>query len=335
MLALQLACGGWIASAVGAAARLGIADLLEDGPRSAADLAADTNTVTPVLHRVMTLLAALGLFEATEDGRFANTDHSRLLSSSHPGSMRHFCMLAAGEYQAAFGGLLHTLETGESAFPKVFGGSLYEYMEREPQAAAVYDRAMDDLAQPVGALLAAARDFSGVRRVVDVGGGRGTLLKSLLAAVPQLKGTCVDRPEVCARGAEDLRVEAPELMDRLAFRAGDFFSDIPPGGELYLLKNVLHNWNDESAVRILRCIRGAMEEVGGARLVIIEPLSPEGAPTIYQAMDDLMQTVICEAGTSARSREALYKLLRKASLTPLGTDLLATGHSLVDAVPGD
>lgn len=331
MLALQFACGGWIAAAVGAAARLGIADLLDDGPRSVADLAEATGTVQAVLARVMTLLAVLELFEATGDGRYANTDQSLVLRSADPKSVRHFCMLAAGEYQTGFGELLHSLKTGESAFSKAFGGSVYDYLARTPDAAANYDRAMDDLARPVGAQLAQMRDWAGVNMVVDVGGGRGTLLKGLLGAAPHLHGVCVDRPDVCARAADDLRVEAPELGKRLSFVPGDFFGDLPAGGDAYLLKNVLHNWNDASSTKILGSVRRGMVENRDARLLIVEPIAGQSAPSAYQAMDELMQMVICEAGTVARTKADMGNLLEKASFAVVAAEPIPTGHVVIEA----
>lgn len=174
--AVQLACGGWISAAVGAAARLGIADLLEERPRTAGEIAEQAGVSEPVLLRVMRLLVSLELFATTSDGRFANTPESDVLRTRHPRSMRHFCMLAAGEYDQSFGELLYTLKTGESAFRKVFGGSVYDYMDRMPDAGAVYDLAMEELAQPVGMWLADHQDLTDVRTVIDIGGGSGTLL---------------------------------------------------------------------------------------------------------------------------------------------------------------
>ena len=333
MLALQLACGGWIASAVGAAARLGIADLLDDGPRSAADLAQATSTVAAVLSRVLNLLAAVELFEATPDGRYSNTEHSQALRSGDPHSMRNFCMLAAGEYQAGFGELMHCLETGESAFPKVFGGSVYEYMARTPNAAAVYDRAMDDLTRPVGALLAEMRDWSAGDLAVDVGGGRRTLLKSLLGAAPLLRGLCVDRADVCARATEDLKTETPDLADRLRFVSGDIFGDLPGNGDFYILKNVLHNWNDTSSPKILGALRRAMASKLDARLLVIEPLAAVAAPNTHQAVDDLMQMVICETGTTARNLAQMHNLLEDAGFTVVEVNPMRTGHTLMEAIP--
>jgi hypothetical protein len=320
-----------MAAAVSAAARLGIADLLADGPRSAAELAAATQTAEPVLERVLRLLAALGVFAHTQDSRFENSPDSERLRSDHPRSVRRFCQLAAGEYARSFDELGYTLETGEPGFRKVFGGSVYEYMERTQDAAEVYDVAMEEIARPVGAALASQRDFSTVRTLVDVGGGRGTLARELLAAHRHLTATVVDRPDVCERTTAQLRETEPELAQRLAFVGGDFFREVPPGGDLYLLKNVLHNWNDHSSARIVARVRDAMADRPGARLLVIEPLRSEGAPSVHEAMDDLMQVVVCEPGTTMRTEAALRRLLHSEGLAVTAIDRLATGHSVAES----
>lgn len=330
MLALQLACGGWIAAAVAAAARLRVADLLADGPKGSAELAAATGAHEPVLRRVMRVLVSVGLFAEQADGRFTNTPESLPLQSDHPRSMRHFCMLAAGEYGQAFAELMHTLETGAPAFGKVFGGSVYEHFSRHPEAADVYDRAMEELARPVGRALAGLRPFDAVTTVVDVGGGRGTLVKAVLRAHPHLRGMCVDRADVCARAETELRASDAALAARLTFVPGDFFGTLPPGADLYLLKNVLHNWNDDSAVAILERIREAMH-APGARLLVIEPLAGDGAPSAYEAMDDLLQMVICQEGTTARSDAQFRALLHRAGLVVESVTPLATGHAVIAA----
>jgi C-methyltransferase len=331
VLALQLACGGWVAAAVAAAARLRLADLMAAGPRSAADLASATGTREPVLRRVLRVLVAVGLFAEQADGRFANTADSTSLQSDHPRSMRNFCMLAAGEYGQAFAELMHTLETGQPGFVKVFGGSVYEHFAARPKAADVYDRAMEELARPVGRTLATLPLFAGVRTVVDVGGGRGTLVKAVLQGHPHLRGICVDREDVCARAAGELRASDPALADRLSFVPGDFFASVPAGADVYLLKNVLHNWNDDSAVAILTRVREAMD-AAGARLLVIEPLVGEGPPSAYEAMDDLLQMVICQEGTTARSADQVRTLLARAALAEASVARLPTGHSVVSAV---
>jgi C-methyltransferase len=331
---MSMACGGWIAAAVANAARLGIADLLADGPRCTAELADVTDTSEPVLRRVLLVLAALGVFRQTPDGRFENTDDSQRLRTDHPRSVRHFCQLAAGEYGRSFTELGHTLRTGRPAFHQVFGGSVYDYMRRAPAAAAIYDRAMAELARPVGAALAANRSFAGMRKLVDVGGGSGALSEALVTKHPDLTATVVDVPEVCSRATEQLATLPRSVADRITFVPGDFFDGLPSGGDVYLLKNVLHNWNDGSALRILQRVRAAMAGRAHVRLLVIEPLIGQGQPSIHTAMDDLMQVVICEPGTTMRTEPALRGLLEEAMLVVVDVERLSTGHSVIEGAIG-
>jgi len=326
-----LASGGWIASAVGTAAALCVADHLGSGPKTAAELAALTGSSEYAIGRMMRLLCVAGLFEETTDARFANTADAELLRTDHPRSMRHFCMLAAGDYQRIFQEMAHTVATGEPATRTVLGGSLYTFLSRTPESGAIYDGAMEDLARPVGKVLAKSRDFSGIDTVVDVGGGSGALLKGLLAVVPHLRGICVDRADVCARGAQLLAASGSALVGRLEFRAGDFFEALPPGQPLYLLKNVLHNWGDDRCVDLLRTVRVAMSVRPDARLLVIEPLAESAMPAMYKALDELMQVVISEPGVAARSESAFRALIERAGLRVLSVQTLASGHALIEA----
>ncbi len=328
MKAAYLACGGWVASAVGLAASLGIADLLAEGPRSADDLARATGMQAAPLAGVMRVLTAVGLFAETPDGAFANTPESETLRADHPRSVRAWCMLAAGDYQRLFHAMRHTVATGEPAARPVLGESLYDYLAHTPEAADVYDRAMEDLARPLGGVLAAHRDFSRVSTVVDVGGGRGTVVRGLLRAVPHLRGQCVDRPAVCARAQRDLDAD---LRGRLTYCPGDFFEAVPAGADLYLLKNVLHNWGDERAVAILRSIATALAGVADGRLLIIEPVIGGGMSGLYRALDDLLQLVICEPGATPRSADALSALATQAGFLVTGVEALPSGHTVIEA----
>jgi hypothetical protein len=326
-----LACGGWIASAVGAAAELGLADLLAAGPQSAEALAAATGTSPRVLARVLVVLASMEVFERREDGTFANTSASELLRATHPASLRQFCRLASGMYQAAFGDLMHALRTGEPASRKTFGGSIYSHMARDADAAEVYDLAMEELARPVGPAIVAARAFTDVALAVDIGGGRGSVLAALLAASPRMRGICVDREAVCARAAAALARSDPALAARLTFTAGDFFSALPAGGDLYLLKNVLHNWGDERAVAILERVREAMHGRAGARLLVVEALEGTAMPGRYMGLDQLLQVVVCEPGAEGRTPAALAALLDRSGFVVTSAVPLATGHTLTEA----
>jgi len=314
---LHLTCAAWVSSAVALAARLGIADLVAAQPRSVAELAAATGTSAPMLERLLRVLAATGLFKRIDDGSYMNSPDSELLRDDHPHSVRHICMLAGGEYYRAFGELAHTVATGEPAFRHLFGTSIYEYMESHRETAETYDAAMEDLARPVGELLARAYDFGGVREVVDVGGGRGALLRALLRAHPHLRGVSFDRADVCARAVAE---------ERLGFVAGDFFAGVPPDADLYILKNVLHNWSDDSAVAILRSIAASMN---GGRLLVLEPLLGDGESSLPRLLDDLMQAVISERGTAARTEPEMRALLERASLHVVSIDVLPTGHSVI------
>jgi|CXWL01.1.fsa_nt_gi ubiquinone/menaquinone biosynthesis C-methylase UbiE len=327
-----LACGGWIAAAVGAAADLCLADLLVAGPLTLEELAKRSGARPHVLAPLLRLLVLVGVFRETEYGRYTNTEDGNELLSSSPHSKRSFCMLAAGTYQRAFLELRHALTTGEPAAWHAFGGSLYRHLERDSDAAEIYDQAMAELTRGVGPALAAARSFADDRTVVDVGGGRGTLLRGLLAAFPHLQGICVDRVDVCDRATRELTSATPELASRLRFVAGDFFGSLPAGAEAYVLKNVLHNWSDESAAKILAAVRRVLRP--SSRLLVIESLAGGAMPKEYQCLDELMQVVICEPGTTARNEQTLVALLASAELTVLRVLPLASGHTLLEASAG-
>ncbi|EGV19401.1 O-methyltransferase family 2 [Thiocapsa marina] len=330
MNAAFLACGGMLACAVGAAARLGIADLLADEHLSAGALAERTATLPDVLEVVLDLLCTQGVFRRDEAGRFSNTPDSEPLRSDHPRSMRHFCILASAEYQQAFGALMVTLSTGESGFRATFNGSIYDYMTRNPEPGRVYDLAMEDLSRPLSAILASEWPFAEAATLLDLGGGHGVLLRGLLRARPDLRGVCFDRRDVCVRGDLDLRQMAPDLVGRLRFLGGDFFADVLPDADVYLLKNVIHNWTDESAIRLLANVANALSTRSNARLLVIESLTDGGFSETYRAIDALLARVLCESGTRLRDLNTLSRLVESSGLVVLRANVLSTGHTLLE-----
>ena len=323
-----LATGGWIASAVGAVSALGIADLVDATPRTAHELAEATGTSEAVLTKVLRVLIHVGLFAEDGDGRFTNTPDSAVLKSDHPQSMRYFCQLAAGDYQRIMHGLPYTLRSGEPASGPILGRALYDYLDGTPEAAEVYDRAMEDLSRPYGVGLASARDFSKVRLIVDVGGGRGTMVKEIVRRHPHVRGICADRETVCARAAAQLRRDEPGLASRLEFAPADFFEGVPAGGDLYILKNIVHNWNDESCLRILRNIAAAMAPTPGARLSVMEPVK---MPALYEASDGLVKTVLGEKGMPHRTEADFRRLIEAAGLRVVHAHITQTGLAIIDA----
>jgi hypothetical protein len=266
-------------------AELGVADHLDDEPRDATALAAATGTgaLPDRLHRLLRLLAAHGVFELVDGDRFGHNDLSRLLRSDHPQSMRDFAIMlgATSRWQAA-GHLKHTVLTGETGMKKVFGMERFEYNSRNPEEGAIFDRAMRAKAQGDIAATLASYDFSRSGMIVDVGGGSGHLLAAILAKTGG-RGVLFELPAV----AERVRAAGSQ---RFEIAAGDFFADPLPSGDTYLLMQVLHDWADDEALKILAAARQAARP--GAKVVVIEMLIPDGsAPHPARELDVLMMSV--------------------------------------------
>jgi hypothetical protein len=332
----ELAGAAWLSRALGVVARLGVADLIEERPLSLEELAERTGTHQEALGYLMRLLVMTEIFGQDAEGRYLNTAKSGPLRTDHPESMRYFVMLSGEMYYDAWGGLLHTVRTGESASWHVLGGSIYTYMENHPDAADAYDKGMEDLARSAANHLATEYDFGSARTLVDIGGGNGALLRRILTAHQELRGIVVDRADVTERAAKELETtEESGLASRLSFQAGDFFTELPAGGDLYLLKNVLHNWNAENSVRIISTIGQAMAATAAdagegrpaPRLLIVEPLIEHDVDPVVRA---LFQMVICEPGTRSRSEADIRAQVTAAGLTVDAVTHIGTGHSLIE-----
>jgi hypothetical protein len=267
----QMSTGHYVTQAIHVAAKLGIADLLADGPRPHEELARATGTHAPSLRRVLRLLASGGVLRETEDGSFALTPIGACLQSG-PGSFRAVAQLFAGPaVWASWGELLHTVRTGETAWHRLFGTDSFEYFATHPEEGAIFDEAMGAFTAMVAIAVAAAYDFSALGTLVDVGGGEGALLAGILRANPALRGIVFDLPRVAERARKQLA--AAGLTARCDFVSGDFFEAVPEGGDAYILKHVIHDWDDERAVRILGSCRRAMKARG--KLLIVEGVYPE------------------------------------------------------------
>ncbi|MFD5415490.1 methyltransferase [Streptomyces nojiriensis] len=325
---LKLAVSGWFARALAVAARLEIADILDGGSMTSAELAERTETDPEILYRLLQMLTVPGVLE--RDGeKFRLAEAYAPLRADHPFTQRHFAILAAELYDDAFAGLMHTVKTGKSGFQEVFGESLYGYLETHPETADLFDKGMVDLATPVAQCLLGLHDFSAVKTVVDVGGGSGGLLPGLLAAHPDLRGTVADRASVCARGRTALeRVAKEDVLDRIDFTPSDFFVGLPAGADRYLLKNVLHDWTYENCVRILRTVATAMaDSPAGARLLVVEPLV-ENDIDGWRAM---FQAVACDEGTTGLDEPAMRRALEEAGFVVESVGQLPTQHKVFES----
>jgi SAM-dependent methyltransferase len=273
----RLISGAQVARMISVAAELGIADLLESGPRTCDDLAAITATHAPSLYRLLRALASVAIFAEDGDGRFGLTPLADLLRASADGSMRGLALFQNDEwYWQVYRDLPYSVRTGLPATEHLWGHGLFGYFASHPEAADVFDRGMASRHAETNAALASAYDFSGIETLVDVGGGNGSLLATLLAAHPSMHGVLFDLPRVVEGAAE--RLAELGLAPRCQVVGGSFFERVPAGGDAYVLSNVLHDWHDDRAAAILREIRRAMG--GHGRLLVVNEhvIPPGNAP---------------------------------------------------------
>ncbi|HEV2343413.1 MAG TPA: methyltransferase, partial [Actinocrinis sp.] len=259
--------GGWIAQACYAVAKLGVPDALADGPSTVDALAEKVGADRHALHRTLRALAAAGLFREIAAGTFELTATGRLLGSETRGSSRLAAIMFGEEVHEAFGEILHTLRTGRPAFEKIHGEPFYDYLRDRPQAAAMFATAMGSAAVPI---VFARCDLGRPRAVVDIGGGDGGLLARMLSRHREARGVLVELPDAIERARA--RLASSGHADRIEFAAASFFDSgaIPSGADVYTLSRVLHNWNDDAAVQILRRVREAAPP--HARLFVFEYL---------------------------------------------------------------
>ena len=327
----QLAIGHYVSRALDLAARLGVADLLGAGPRPVAELAAQTATDAAALRRVLRLLVSVGVFSEPEQEAFGLTPLGDLLRSDVPGSARASVMLFAGVgIQDSWKELEYCVRTGQPAFRK-HSPDADAFSGMTPEETKNFDAAMATFAPATAAAMAAAYDFSQFGTLMDVGGGNGAILIGLLGANPSLRGILFDRAGTADRAREKL-AEAG-LAARCQVAAGDFFREVPAGADAYLLKHVIHDWNDEQATAILRNCHGAMKP--GAKLLIAEGVYP---PHIDQSLEsrgaaanDVNMLVV--AGGRQRSEQEFRALYDAAGFELTKIVPTVARLSLIEGVP--
>ena len=304
----QIWTGFRVSRATYVAAKLGIADLLKDGPKSSEELAQLTDTHAPSLYRVMRALASGGVFGQDEQGRFTLTPVAATLRSDVPNSLRALAITHLGEerYQA-WGDLMHNVRTGEIAFNHVFGMGMWEYYAQHPEQAKLFDQAMANLVAVSNAAVLASYPFSTIDNLVDVGGGDGSFIISLLQANPQMKGVLLDLPHVAEQAKE--RIADANLSERCEVIGGDIVASVPEGGTVYVLSQIIHDWEDDRAISILESCRRAMKSKG--KLLLIERILPSQTD---RSVAVLMLDVHMMVTTGGRERtEAEYRALLEAA----------------------
>jgi hypothetical protein len=303
----RMIVGYRLSQALHVVAKLGIADLLTKGPRKIEDLAEATDSHPSSLYRVLRLLACEGVFEELDEGRFTLTPLAQPLCSDAPDSLLARAIFDGEAWNwHPWGHLLHSTKTGGAAFDHTYGAAAFDYFKETPEAASSFDSLMAAQTRPWALSVADAYDFSDIATLVDVGGGYGALLAGILAANSHLKGILVDLPHVVT-GARP-KLEEAGLAGRCETVAGDFFRSVPTGGDAYILKHVLHDWDDERCHSILENCRRAVSDKG--RLLVVEILIAPGNEPDYGKYLDLNMLVL----TKGRERtEEQYRTLFEAA----------------------
>ena len=302
----------WVPQTVCAAAQLGVADAMGAGAHGADDLAPKLGVHPRALYRLLRAMTALELTTQGADGRFTLTATGACLRSDAPDSVRAWALLWGSEMMwRPWGHLADCVRTGEMA-PKLLDGfdSTFDYMATHPEQQAIFNRSMLELTRGVAAALPGFYDFSGVRSVMDVGGGFGALLPPLLRALSQLRASVYDLP-VCADGARKLFAEEG-LAERFEFVSGDFFESVPAGADVYLLKSVIHDWDDAKSRRILENVRRALRPE--ARLLLLEWPLPERVTAADSNMVSVDLNMLVMVGGMERTEREYKELLASAGL---------------------
>ncbi|MFD5778917.1 methyltransferase [Streptomyces sp. NPDC126933] len=324
--------GGYMtAHSIGVAAELGIADLIKDDVRGSEELAAESGTHEPSLRRLLRTLTAVGLTTEPEPGRFALTEVGAQLRSDSPDSLRAFSrMFCHPILMNAWQGLGHAVTTGERAFDHVYGKDFYSYVADQGEANRLFNEAMSEESRIAAAQLATGYDFSRTKKVVDLGGGDGTLLAAILPLQPHLQGIVFDSPSGVAEAPEVLQKAG--ISDRCEARPGDFFQDIPTDGDLYIIKSVFQDWSDEDSRALLRSCRAQMPE--SATLLIVGSVLPETASMDQPIMFFTDLNMLVNTGGRERTESEFRAMLKETGFTVRSVRLGAAGPlSIIEAVP--
>jgi hypothetical protein len=315
---IQMGRAHVVARTVYAAAKLGLADQLASGPKSAAELAGPMHVHAPSLHRLMRTLASMGILTERTEQRFALTDLGEALKTGAPGSARSSVLIAGSSWaQRGWDNIIYSVQTGKTGFEKAHGVSFFDYLAEHPDDASLFSETMVGLHSQEPSAVAAAYDFSAFNTIVDVGGATGNMLATVLASHRGPQGILFDRPHV-VRDAPAL-LEAKGVSNRVKIEPGDFFVSVPSGADAYILSHILHDWNEAQCLTILGHVRKGMNPVG--RLLIVEMVILPGDARHPGKMLDMAMLV--QMGGEERTADEYALLLGKA------------GFRLAQVVPTD
>ena len=327
---IQMLSGAWVTQLLAAVARRGVSDqLASQQPQSSEELARAVGADADALHRVMRALSSLGVFADAGSGRYALTPIGERLRAGQPGSMRElFLAETDAVHRRSWDALVDAIRTGQPQPRAVFGTSAFEYYAEHPEDGQQFGLAMESVSALSARGILSSYDFTGSQLIVDLGGGNGSLVRSILRQHPRARGIVFDLPYMQSQAVAS--IERDGLHDRCRFEGGDFFRTVPSGGDIYILRFIIHDWNDAESVRILKAVRTAVAP--GGRVLVVEMLVPEGnEPGFVQLMDINMLVL---TGGRERTAAEYARLFSDAGLRVTRTITTKTPFSIVEGEAG-
>lgn len=327
VMMLQMISGFWISRAIYIVAKLGLADHLQGGAKTAEELAAASGTHAPSLFRVLRALSSVGVLTQSADNRFGLTPLSETLRTDVPGSLRAFATTELGDdHYEGWGNLMHSVRTGEIAFDSLMGMSAWEYYAQHPENGKTFNDAMTGMSQGTIDAVLASYDFAGITKLADIGGGHGALLTAVLKANPTMQGILFDAPNVVGGAQEP--IAAAGLSDRCEIVGGDFFASVPSGADAHVMKWIIHDWDEAKCHTILTNCHQALPANG--KLILIEAVVPATSEPHFSKFIDLNMLVM--TGGRERTGDEYRELLAQAGFKLTRIIPTASPMSVVEAV---
>ena len=325
---MQILGGLWVARLVSVAAELGIADVIGDGRKTTEEIAAATKTHAPSLYRALRGLAGANIFREESAGVWTNTTLSKVLRSNVPGSLRYAAIAAMGqEHYGAWGKLTDCVRTGETGMKHAYGKEIWDYYRENERHAKNFDQFMVDFSEGVNAALLKGYDFGSIEHLIDVGGGHGGVIAAILRQYPKLHGTLFDQPYVVEGAKRNLELHGvSRRCDRVG---GNFFESVPAGADGYIMKFIIHDWDDAKSLTILSNIRRGITADG--KLLIVDVVVPEGNGADWGKLMDVNMLVM--TGGLERTERQFKELLAKAGFKLTRVVPTECPLSIVEAVP--
>ena len=327
---LQLCLGYIPAICLNVAAKLSVAELLAEGPKTADEIAAARDVDADALYRVLRALSAFGVFQEAALRRFTQTPASDLLRADHPRSLRPFVVFFPDPLHfRAYAHLMHSVKTGETAAGPAFGRPLFDFFKDDPEESAIFNAAMVNITQMFIPAILEAYDFGQTRLLADIGGGHGSVLASVLQRYPDMKGILFDLPHVVAGAAPYL--QSMGVAERCTIVAGDFFESAPAGADTYIMKNIIHDWSDEKALTILKNTRAALEQRReNGKLLLLELVVPPGNDPHLSKLADIEMLVL--PGGRERTEEEYRRLLSSGGFRLTRIVPTQSGQAVIEAL---